>query len=255
SRALLGAAGAALAVSLFLPWFDGVSGWEHWAWADAPFAALAILLVASAALPGVTALRMVAGVLCGVGISVVLGHGFAPDEPTGEVLRAGAGGYGALGALSAGVIGALAAWARWGSVLLLVAGAAGIVAALLSAWGPEGDVLVLFGDVDRLAAQGAYEDGFERWRVLDVALLALAAGLVGAATGRLPRVGLAVLGLASVAAAACVLIGVRDQLWVDEGVAIGAAKGPLVALFALAAAVAGLALLRPRERAPAARAG
>jgi hypothetical protein len=107
---------------------------------------------------------------------------------------------------------------------------------------------VLFGSFDRLAGGDVYANGFERWAALDVALLALAAGLLVSASGRLPAAGRAVLPVAATAAAVCVLIGARDQFWVDEGFALGAAKGYVTALLALAAAVAGLAVVRPRGR-------
>ena len=256
-RALLAGGGAALAVSLFLPWFDGVSGWEHWAWADVPFAVLAAVLVAAAVRP-LAGLRAAAVVLAGLGIAVVLGHGFAPatpartaDEVGGDVL---AGAYVALAALAGGAIGGLSTWPRRGGPLLLGAGAVGLVAALLSGWGNEEGVAVFFGRLDDLRIAADYDNGFERWRVLDVALLALAVALPAAgAMRRLPLVAHAVLVAAALAGAACVAIGMRGQLWVDEGIAYGAAKGPLVALLALAAAVAGLLLVRPRGR--AARAG
>ena len=257
SRVLLVAAGALLLASLFLPWFDGVSGWEHWAWADVPFAVLALALLALAWRPSLAPLRVAVVALCGLGIAVVLGHGFAPDRPTRTPEEAGgdvlAGTYLALTALALGAIGGLAAWPRRGGPVLLVAAAAGLVAALLSGWGGEGDIALFFGSLDDVRVFADYQNGFERWRALDVALLALAAALLVVASGRGPRAVRVVLAVAASAAAACVAVGLRGQLWVDEGIAYGAAKGPLVALLALAAAVAGLALVRPR--APAGRAG
>jgi hypothetical protein len=245
SRSLLAAAGVALAASLFLSWFGGVSGWEHFAWADVALAVVAAGLVA-AALSLRAVLRALIVVLCGLGIAVVLGHGFAPDEPVsreGEIASVGAGGYVALAALAAGAIGALAAWPRRGAVVLLVAAAAGIVGALLSGWGGDAHYFT-FAPGEAVFDATDYPTGFERWRVLDVALLALGAGLLAAATGRLPLFARAALAVAALAAAACVLVGIRDQLWVDEGAAIGAAKGPLVALLALGAGLVGLVCTR-----------
>jgi peptidoglycan/LPS O-acetylase OafA/YrhL len=101
-RALLGAGGVALAASLFLPFFRGVSGWEHWAWVDVVFAVLAAGLVA-AAVAGVRRRSVLVAIalLCAVGVSVVIGHGFDGD---GEAL---AGPYVALGGLAAGCAGAV----------------------------------------------------------------------------------------------------------------------------------------------------
>ncbi len=257
-RVLLGAAGVALVLSLFLPWFDGVSGWEHWAWADYVLAILAAAMVIAAALPRAGAAhRVLVAVFCALGIAVVLGHGFAPDAPPRsaeeDITDVLGGAYLALAALAAGATGCLATWSRRGGVVLVAAGAAGIVGALLSGWGSEDGTAVFFGSQDGIQIAADYENGFERWRLLDVALLALAAALLAAASGRLPRVVHLALAAAAVAAAACVAFGMRGQLGVDEGIAYGAAKGPLVALLALAAGFAGLAALRPR--APAARAG
>ncbi|HEX2084981.1 MAG TPA: hypothetical protein VHF89_04810, partial [Solirubrobacteraceae bacterium] len=237
-RALLAAAGLVLAGSLFLPWFEGVSGWEHFAWADVA------LLVVAVALP--VAPRPVVAVLCGLGIAVVLGHGLEPDELV--ILHVGEGPYVALGALAAGAIAGLARW----PAVLLVAAACGLVAALLSGWGRDWEAFEPSGALDAIS----YPNGFERWRFLDVGLLLLAAGLLLAATRRAPVALRALLAAASVAAAACVIVAGRTQLWHDEGLAEGAAMGTLAALLALAGAVAGLALVsRPREREPAARDG
>ena len=147
----------------------------------------------------------------------------SPDEGLGNVHI---GPYLALAALAAATIGLLAAWPRAGSVALLVAAAAGLVAALFSDWGREGDY-----------------NGFERWHVLDVALLALALGLLVAAAGKAPRALRWLLALGALAAAACVLAASDTQIWIgDGGTAEGAALGALVALLSLTAAVAGLAL-------------
>jgi hypothetical protein len=253
SRALLAVAGVALLASLFLPWFSGgVSGWEHFAWTDVAFAIVAALLVVTVLRPtGI--LRVVAAVSCALGASVVLGHGFAPDQPAGELLRIRPGGYVALAALMAGIVGSLAAWPRWGGALLLMAAAGGLVGSLFSGWGLDEGLFVARPDGSFEGGDDVYANGFERWRVLDVAFLALAAGLLAAAAGRLAALARAVLAVAALAAAVCVVIGVRDQFWVDEGFALGAAKGSVVALLALTAALAGLALVRPRG--PAARAG
>jgi hypothetical protein len=213
---------------------------------------LAAGLIVTAFVRPFAPLRVAAAVLCGLGIAVVLGHGFAPDEPTREIREVAAGGYVALFALAAGATGALATWPRRGGTALLVAAAVGIVGALLSGWGDDG-VIVLFGALEKLRAVGSGPDGFARWRMLDVALLALAAGLLLAAAVRPPRAVSAALAVGALAAAGCIVVGMRDQLWVDEGVAMGAAKGPVVALLALLAGLGGLALVRPR--APAARAG
>ncbi|HEX8207328.1 MAG TPA: hypothetical protein VF587_14800 [Solirubrobacteraceae bacterium] len=258
SRLLLAGGGVALLVSLFLPWFSGgVSGWEHFAWADAVFAVLALVLVATAALRPRAAVRVVVAVLCGAGIAVVLGHGFSPDVPIRDeqdIRSVAAGGHVALGALAAGIVGALAAWPR----LLLVAAAAGLLAALPSGWGTDA-VYFTFVPHQEVFDSTDYPNGFERWKVLDAALVAVAAALLlvafaGRVADRLAsRPVRLVLAAASLAAAVCIVIGIRDQAWADEGVAIGAAKGPVVALLALAGAVGGLALVRPP--APAARAG
>lgn len=251
SRALLAAGGLLLSVSLFLPWFSGgVSGWEHFAWADVPLALVALVVLAAAALPALPPLRVAVVALGGLAIAVVLGHGFEPDEPTQAFLEVAAGGYVALAALAAAVIGALATWPRRGGALLLVAAAAGLLAALLSGWGVEGGFPLTPDPESAADFRGEVvfygpgsPDGFERWHVLDVALVALALGLVASAA-RLPRGMLAALAAGALAAAACIVIGVRDELWVDEGAAVGVAMGPLVALLALAAALAGLAALR-----------
>ena len=247
------APGVALLASLFLPWFDGVSGWEHFVWADVGLTVVALVLIA--AVRPIAPLRVLAVVLCGLGVAVVLGHGFAPDQPPRSEEDIGvdvlAGAYVALAALALGAIGGLAAWPRRGGAVLLVAAGAGIVAALLSGWGSPDGTAVFFGELDDIRVAEGYQDGFERWKLLDVALLAFALALLVAAVRRLPRVAYALLGAAAVAAAACVAIGMRGQLWVDEGIADGAAKGPLVALLALAAALAGLVLVRP----PAAASG
>ena len=252
ARALLGAGGVALVVSLFLPWFDGVSGWEHWAWADVVLAVLAVALAAGAALPARARLRVPLAVLCGLGVAVVLGHGFEPRVPARTMQQVAAGPYLCLGALAAGAIGALWAWPRRGGVVLLVAAAAGLVASLFSGWGTEDGFLVLFGTLERLHVETP--NGFERWRVLDVGLLVLATALLGAASGRAPALVRAALAVAALAAAVCVLVATHTTLWVgDGGAASGAPMGELAALVSLAAALAGLALIKPRER--AARAG
>ena len=240
SRALLAGGGVLLLGSLFLPWFDGVSGWEHWVWADVPLAGLAVVLVAAAARPEIVPLRIVAVILCGLGIAVVFGHGMEPRVEVRDLSNLGAGGFVALVGLTAGAVGAAARWPR----LLLVAGSAGIVASLFSAWGDDGGYLLVFGAVDRLAATD-YPNGFERWRLLDIALVALAAFLLLAAARPLPRIALALMGAASIASAACILIAnVERTQWMagDGGVVEGAPLGALGALLALAAAVAGLAL-------------
>lgn len=246
-RVLLAGGGLVLALSLFLPWFAGVTGWEQWKWADVVLIVLAADLVATAFLRPIAAQRAIVAVLCALGIAVVLGHGFEPDAKVDGFEHIAAGPYLALAALAAGAVGAVAAWPRKAAPLLLVVAAGGIVAALLSGWG-------IADRVDVQPGWTAYApigepNGFERWRVLDVALLALAAGLVAAASGRLPSAALAVLGVGAVAAVACVLAGARSRMWTgDGGAAEGIGMGTLAALLALAAALAGLALLRPRPR-------
>ena len=188
----------------------GTSGWEHWAWADVILAALALALIAAAVRPPPAPLRIALVVLCGLGIAVVLGHGFEPRTPaTKGSADVHIGPYLALAALAAATIGLLAAWPSAGSVALLVAAAAGLVAALFSDWGREGDY-----------------NGFERWHVLDVALLALALGLLVAAAGKAPRALRWLLALGALAAAACVLAASDTQIWIgDGGTAEGAAPG------------------------------
>ena len=252
SRVLLAAGGVALAVSLFVPWFDGVSGWEHWAWADIVLAVLAADLLGAAATPPHAVHRIAVAVLCALGIAVVLGHGFEPRIGSEDLFSVKAGPYVALAALAAGVIGALVPWPRRGGVVLLVAAAGGLVAALFANWGGETRYIVLFGSEDLVSGDGL--NGFTRWAVLDVGLLVLAAALVFVASGRAPRLAIAACAVAAVAAGACVLVASRSTVWIGEGGgALGAALGPLAALLSLAAALAGLALLR--RRAPAARAG
>jgi len=249
---LLVGGGVALVVSLFLPWFDGVSGWEHWAWADVVLAVLAAGLVGAAVTPPHAVHRIAVAALSALGIAVVLGHGFEPRIGSEDLFSVEAGPYVALAALAAGVIGALVPWPRRGGVALLVVAAAGLVASLFAGWGSKGDYVVLFFSSDVVA--GEDPNGFERWRVLDVGLLMLAAALLAATAGRAPRPLLAACAVASVAAGACVLLGTRSTLWTgDGGAALGTALGTLGALLSLAAALAGLALLR--RRAPAARAG
>jgi hypothetical protein len=262
SRLLLAAGGIALAISLFLPWFEDVSGWEHFAWADVPLAIVAADLVVTALLRPLLPLHVVVVILCAAGIAVVLGHGFAPDDPIRDerdIQDVGAGAYVALAALSAGAIGALATWPRHGATVLLVAGAVGILAALLSGWGSDAHYFS-FTPGQSLVDSSPDPNGFARWQVLDAALVLLAIALVAAAELALPREALAGMGLASLAAAVCIVVGARDQRWTDEGIALGLAKGPLVALLALAWAIAGLALVRPPASAeslpaPAAHAG
>ncbi len=261
-RAALAGGGVALALSLFVPWFDETSGWEHWRWVDVLFLALAAGLVASALLRPRVVPRTAMAVLCAVGIAVVLGHGFepraAPDDPLPGALI---GPYLMLGALAAGVVGAVASWPRAASRLLLVAAAAAIVAGLLTGWGGER----ISGPLDDLG--GSYElirgasDGFARWKLLDVALLGLAAALLVLALPAVARtlgrraatVAVAVVAAACVAAAVCIVVaGNLTVRGAPRTPAAGLALGPLLTLLGLAAGVAGLAL---RPRAPAGRAG
>jgi hypothetical protein len=249
SRALLAGGGVALLLSLVLPWFSGgVTGWEHFAWADVALSAVALLALVAAAVPRAP-LRLAVVVLCGLGIAVVFGHGFAPDEPTPELREVAAGGHVALAALAAAGVGALAPWSRRGGAALLVAAAAGLVGALLSGWGFEGGLRLTVGESSVAFYGPGSPDGFARWAVLDVALIALALALLVAAVRRLPLAVYAALALASLAVAACVVVGVEDQLWIDEGAAAGAAKGPVAALLALTAALAGLASRASTSRA------
>lgn len=260
ARALLAASGVALAVSLFLPWFDGVSGWEHWAWADVVLAALAVGLVAAALTRPRVAPRVVLALVCALGVAAVLGHGFEPrvggEEPVTTV-RAGA--YLCLGAIAAGFVASLAPWPdRFGRLLLLGA-AGGIVAALLSEWGDARHVYPVENGGNSEFFR-AHPDGFARWHVLDVALVVLAAALLllGALWTRLPARARALVSATSFAgcvlAATCVLVADDGWIW-RSGFrwAWGLPPGTLAALLALFAAAAGLVLLRPRGR--AARAG
>jgi hypothetical protein len=259
SRAVLAAAGVLLLVSLFLPWFSGVSGWEQWAWADLPLAALAAGFVAAAVLPPLPAFRIAVAVLGGLGVAVVLGHGLEPRVEVGDYEHIAAGAHLALVALACGAIAAVTPWPRRAAPVLLVAAAAGLVAALLSGWGYEAiDISPdLSPDGERVYSY-SYElvdpNGFERWHVLDIGLLLLAAGLLVAASGRLRGALRILLAVAGLAAAACVAVSGRSVLRLgDGGLAEGVPMGQLAALLSLAAALAGLALVRPRER--AARAG
>lgn len=106
--ALLGAGGVLLAASLFLSFFPGVSGWEHWDWVDVVFALLAAALVGAAVSePRRVALLVALAVLCGLGVAVVVGHGF--DGRGGADVLAGP--WVALGGLAAGAFGAsVGAW-------------------------------------------------------------------------------------------------------------------------------------------------
>jgi hypothetical protein len=232
-RAPLAGGGVALAVSLFVPWFEGTSGWEHWAWADVILAVLAAALVVAALRPPPAPMRIALVVLCSLGVAVVLGHGFEPrvDVGTGNIATdVQIGPYLALVALAAGAIGAA------GPLPLLLAAAGGLVASLFSTW--HGERMALD---DRVTTSG--ENGFERWHVLDIALLLLAAGLLVAAAGRAPKALRALLALGSAAAAACILLASDTQFWVgDGGLARGASMGALAALLSLAAALGGLAL-------------
>lgn len=258
-RILLAAGAAAIAASLFLPFFPGVSGWGHWAWADVLLAALgAALAVAAATRARRAAVLVPLAVLSGLGVAVVLGHGFEPRTPVpGGVTDAGAGPYVALAGCAAAALGALAAWPR----VLLVAAAGGLVASLLSGWGFENPVQVIASaEVAEAQLVGVLDmapepNGFERWHVLDVALVALVGALLAVAGGLAPRAVTWASAAGCALAAACVAADAfaRSALWWgDGGAAEGAPLGPLAALLSLAAALAGLAF---RRRAPAARAG
>ncbi|HEX8121671.1 MAG TPA: hypothetical protein VF549_10460 [Solirubrobacteraceae bacterium] len=247
ARIGLAVAGAALATSLFLPFYADVSGWEHWAWADVVLAVLAVDLVAGALLlrRPVAAHSAILGVLCALGIAVVLGHGFAPDARTDGVVRVAAGPYVALAALGLGFIAAAWPWPRVGVPVLLAAGAGGLVASLFATWGTN----PAFGSA-------VEPNGWERWHALDVAFVALALALLGTASGRAPTWLAVACGAGAILAGACVVAAGFDQtgIWIDEGVAEGAPAGALAAGLALAGALAGLTLLAtPRE--PAERAG
>lgn len=240
ARVLLAVAGALLLASLFLPWFEGVSGWEHWVWADVPLAALALALLLLAARPSLWPLRIAVVVLCGLGIAVVFGHGFEPRVEVPDLSNVGVGGFVALLALLAGTVGAVAAWESRGGSVLLVAAAAGVVASLFAGWGIEA---ILFGPLDELARTD-YPNGFERWRLLDVGLLVLAAALVAAALRPLPGAVHGLIAAAAIAAVACVGVAnlERTQWMVGEGgIVEGAPLGAVGALLSLAGGVAGLA--------------
>lgn len=242
-RVLLAAAGLALAASLFAPWFISplgpqVSGWEHWAWADVPLAALALALLAAALRSPPRSLRVALFALCALGIAVVLGHGFEPRETTQGRADVSAGPYIALAALAAGAVGA----ARAPRVLLVTA-AAGLVVALFATWTPTTGYFPAEGWTAYGPRLGA--SGFERWHVLDIALLALAIALLVVALVPAKRPVHAVMAAAAVAAAACVIVAGDTYVWVgDGGSAEGASPGALFALLALTAALAGLALHR-----------
>jgi hypothetical protein len=257
ARVLLPGAGLALAGSLFLPWFQGISGWEQFAWADVVLAVLAADLVASGFLRPLVAHRIVVAVLCALGVAVVLGHGFEPrsadfDEPAHGVPEVLAGSYVCLSALVVGFVAALAPWPRRAGQLLLVAGATGIVVALFSSW--SGEVMSERAGNAYAEWARAYPDAFARWQVLDIVLVALVLGLLAVATGRAPRRLSVLLGATCVLAGACVAAGGDRGVWIGEnGFALGPARGSIAALLGLAASVGGLVLFTPRER--AARAG
>jgi hypothetical protein len=248
ARFLLPAAGVALAGSLFLPWFEGISGWEQFAWADVVLAVLAADLAASGFLRPLVAHRIVVAVLCALGVAVVLGHGFEPrpdfDESAHGFPEVLAGPYVCLAALVVGFVAALAPWPRPAGRLLLVAGAAGIVVALFSGWSGE-PMSERAGSTYAQWAR-AYPDAFARWKVLDIVLVALVLGLLAVATGRAPRRLSVLLGATCLLAAACVAAGGDRGVWIGEnGFALGPARGSIAALLGLGAAIGGLVLFRP----------
>lgn len=101
-------------------------------------------------------------------------------------------------------------------------------------WPPDlGSVLNLgLGD-------DSFQDGWERWRLLDVALVALALGLVSTTVFR-RRALAALMILGALAAGTCISL-----TGLDSG-----SPGPYIALAALALAIVALAPLLRRPRAP-----
>ena len=132
------------------------------------------------------------------------------------------------------------------SIALLLAAVALAVSLFLTWREPDG---VFFGALDLIASQ----DGFARWKLLDVGLLALAAALavlafLRATSRRVPRALGAVVAGAAVLAAACVAIAALDRDSVEVGTTVfevSPGPGPVVALGALLVAIVALAgLLR-----------
>ena len=112
--------------------------------------------------------------------------------------------------------------------------AAGVLAfSLFIPWREPADDLILFGALDRLGDLS--QTGWERWGVLDVGLVALAAGLLAWVVRPVRVLGWA-LGAAVLLAAACIAVsGFDGSEHVDP------ALGPFVAMAALGVAAAVLA--------------
>ena len=119
------------------------------------------------------------------------------------------------------------------SRLILALAAAVLVFSLFIPWREPADDLILFGAIDRLGDLS--QTGWERWDVLDIVLVALAAGLLvwAARPNRVLGIMLGVAGL--VAAGFIALNGFDGGAQVDPGL------GPFVAMGALGTAVAVLA--------------
>jgi hypothetical protein len=101
-------------------------------------------------------------------------------------------------------------------------------------WGPSLNVDLSLGFPD-----SEYQDAWERWRVLDLAMTALAAGLLCTTVIRSRALALALMA-GNVATALCLLAGGFDF----------AIPGPYVATFALLLAIVALAPLLRGPRGP-----
>jgi hypothetical protein len=148
--------------------------------------------------------------------------------------------------------------------LLVAAGL--LIIALFAPWLEASTTnLVLFGAIDRVGgffnALTAQLTGWQRWSALDIALAALAAGLVVAAWRRPPRaVRIALVAVAALCAACVVVAGLGDKTalprdlpgfepFVDvrESITLGPSNGPWIALAGLVLAIGALARSGPRR--------
>ena len=119
------------------------------------------------------------------------------------------------------------------SRLVVALASAVLVFSLFIPWREQADDLILFGAVDRLPELS--QTGWERWELLDIALVALAAGLMvwAARPNRILGMALGVAGL--LVAGGIALNGFDGGVQFDPGL------GPFVAMGALGIAVAALA--------------